>query len=248
MDFIINSITVGLFVCAAVVSDKNKNKISIIELNKIKPDKHTKYDVIAGIFIGLLAMVGIFLIDLKQEYISVQRINYMNISLILLFFKIVLAALQEELIFRAFMLNGLIKLSKNKYLAVIITAVFFGLAHASNPNATAISVISNGLGGVMYSIAFIESGSIWLPFGLHFAWNFFQGPILGFPVSGFNFGGIVQQSFIAGKDIFTGGAYGPEGGLIGISFRFFVIIMLFLYYYLCIKKRDDSTQNIGQSV
>ena len=146
-------------------------------------------------------------------------------------------ALGEELLFRGFMLSGLMHILKNKYMAVSITAILFGLAHAGNPNATTVSVVSNGLGGVMYAIAFIESNSIWLPFGLHFAWNFFQGPIFGFPVSGMDFGGIIQQSSAVSQNLIYGGIYGPEGGSIGISFRILVILILLLYYTFSIRKR-----------
>jgi len=216
-----------------------KNKISMRDYIKIVPNKYTRQDIIVGIFIGLLAMIGIYLVELNLGYIKVQNINHIDNKLISSFLTVALAAFGEELLFRGFMLNGLLQILKNKYIAVIITGFLFGLAHAGNPNATPISVISNGLGGVMYSIAFIESESIWLPYALHFAWNFFQGPVLGFPVSGLNFGGVVQQSFAIGKNIFTGGGYGPEGGIIGISFRIVVIIMLLVYYYFGIKKRND---------
>ncbi|WP_061316371.1 CPBP family intramembrane glutamic endopeptidase [Clostridium botulinum] len=210
---------------------------------KIMPNKYTKKDIIVGIFIGFLAMSGIYLLELNLSYIKVGNINYIDNKLISYFGKLVLVALAEELMFRAIMLNGLLRAFKSKYLPVIITSAIFGLMHASNPNATIASVISNGLGGVMYSIAFIESSSIWLPVALHFSWNFFQGPVFGFKVSGLQFSSVVQQSFVGGKDIFTGGAYGPEGGILGISFRILVIVMLLLYYYFSIKKRNDLTQD-----
>ena len=71
-------------------------------------------------------------------------------------------------------------------------------------------------------------GRHWLPLGLHFSWNFSQGPLLGFPVSGFDFGGLVTQES-TGAALLTGGAYGPEAGLVGMAFRF-VIMALVLYY------------------
>ena len=216
-----------------------KNKISMRDYIKITSNKYTKKDIIVGIFIGLLAMIGIYFVEFNLAYIKVQSVNHINSKLISSFLVLALAAFGEELLFRSFMLNGLLQILKNKYISVIITGVLFGLVHSNNVNATSLSIISNGLGGVIYSIAFIESESIWLPIALHFSWNFFQGPILGFPVSGVNFGGVVQQSFVIGKNIFTGGGYGPEGGIIGISFRIVVIIMLLLYYYFNIKKRND---------
>jgi hypothetical protein len=60
---------------------------------------------------------------------------------------------------------------------------------------------------------------------LHFAWNFTQGPLLGFPVSGMDAGGL-QRIADAGPASLTGGAYGPEAGAVGIVFRFVVIALL----------------------
>ena len=140
------------------------------------------------------------------------------------------AAMFEEVFSRAFLLGGLLVLLRDrKWLAIIISAIFFGLAHLANPNASVLSVFGNFLGGIMYGIAFVESGRIWLAFGLHFAWNFVQGPILGFMVSGIESGGIIHQ-VTTGSDLVTGGAYGPEAGLVGIAFRFVVFAMLYGWF------------------
>ena len=238
MSWIINFIALGFVIYSGIIV--RRNQISLRDYLKTKFTKYSTRDIIVGIFIGLVAIGGIYLVESHLNFIKIQSTNNINGKFISLLLTLAFMALGEELLFRGFMLNGLIHISKNKCLSVIITAVLFGLAHASNPNATTVSIISNGLGGAMYSIAFIESESIWLPFALHFAWNFFQGPVFGFPVSGLHFGGIVNQSFVPGKNILTGGSYGPEGGIIGISFRFVVIIMLMLYYYISIKKRADK--------
>ena len=60
---------------------------------------------------------------------------------------------------------------------------FWG-GHSNNPNASWLSVLSNGLGGVMYALAFLGTRRIWMSWGLHLAWNFVPGPVFGFPISG----------------------------------------------------------------
>lgn len=238
MNLIINIVAIG-FIIYGLITVK-KNEINLKDYIKSNFNKYTKVDVIVGILIGFIAMAAIFFIELKLNCFEIKNINSISDNFIITLLTLAVLALGEELLFRGFMLNGLIRLLKNKYIAVIITAVLFGLAHAGNPNATTISIISNGLGGVMYAVAFIESDSIWLAFALHFAWNFFQGPVFGFPVSGMNFGGIVEQSFEAGPNIISGGSYGPEGGIVGISFRIVIIAMLLLYYFVSIKKRKNA--------
>ncbi len=89
--------------------------------------------------------------------------------------------------------------------------------------ASPLSVLSNSLGGVAYGLAFVLTGRIWLGLGLHFAWNFVQGPVLGFIVSGHVLGGGFLRITDNGPDWLTGGAYGPEGGVVGLAMRFIVI-------------------------
>ena len=93
----------------------------------------------------------------------------------------------------------------------------------------------------MYALAFVRTGRIWMPIGLHAAWNFTQGSIFGFPVSGATdwSEGLVRQAEV-GSDLITGGAFGPEGGLVGIAFRFVVIGLIVLA-----TSRDQTASNEG---
>lgn len=237
MNLVINCIKVGSVIYSVYFIIINK--ISFRKFLKITFNKYTVKDIIVGILISFLAILGIYLVELSLGYIKIESINKIDRVFLNTFMMLALMAFVEELFFRGFMLNGFVLILKNKYLAITIAAVLFGLAHSSNPNATMISIIGNGLDGAIYSIAFIESDSLWLPFALHFSWNFFQGSVFGFPVSGLNLRSIVQQSSVAGKNIFTGGSYGPEGGIMGLTFRITVTMMLLMiYYYFNIKRRD----------
>lgn len=79
----------------------------------------------------------------------------------------------------------------------------------------------------MYAFAFIKTEKLWLPIGLHFSWNFVQGFVYGFPVSGFVIEGLFEVN-IYGQEFWTGGEYGPEGGLIGIFARFIVLFTIWM--------------------
>jgi hypothetical protein len=66
---------------------------------------------------------------------------------------------------------------------------------------------------VLFSVAYLRTRALWLPLGLHWAWNFFQGEVFSLPVSGIRFAKPMLQVAAVGPAWFTGGDYGPEGGL-----------------------------------
>lgn len=221
-----------LIPCTYIIYKWRKNGVIVWQAIGTKFKGNTYIEIVVGILIGFIAMLGIFEVESRLKLINIIRMRALNTGLISLFLYVGYRALAEEVISRGLMLNGLIAMLNNKYIAVLITGVVFGLLHAGNSQATYISIISNGLGGIMYSIAYLGSGSLWLPFSLHFAWNFFQGPVFGFPVSGSNMEGLIVQTPILNKNVFNGGGYGPEAGLIGLAFRLVVITLLLLYFHI----------------
>jgi membrane protease YdiL (CAAX protease family) len=188
-------------------------------------DARAWVDLGGGIIIGALVMGGIFGVEWALGTLHVSGVRPPGLDFMTWLFILPFLAFGEELAFRSLMLNGLVVMVRKRWLAVVAMAAFFGLAHAGNPNASALSVLGNALGALMYAVAFLGSGGVWLAAGLHFAWNFFQGPVLGFPVSGLDMSGVVQQSHV-GSDLVTGGSYGPEAGLVGMAFRFVAIGLL----------------------
>jgi membrane protease YdiL (CAAX protease family) len=97
--------------------------------------------------------------------------------------------------------------------ALLLTSGLFSLMHAMNPGIGWIGFLNIFLAGIWLGAARVTSGSLWLPVGMHIGWNFFLGPVFGFPVSG-----IIERSVLitrpAGADWITGGAFGPEGGVL----------------------------------
>lgn len=238
-------LVIDLFVAASIIYAVlfiKKQKLSLKEYLKLDISKATLTHIAGGLLIGFIAMLCIYFIELKAGLIGYQALHGIGPSFLFVLVELALGAFGEEFLFRGFMLNGIIHISKSRILAVIVTSVLFGLAHAGNPNATLLSIVSNALGGLMYSIAFLLCDSIWLSFAIHFSWNFFQGPIFGFPVSGMQFGGIVSQQILSNQFWLFGGKYGPEGGIIGIAFRLIVILMTVLYCNYIGKKKQAALQ------
>jgi membrane protease YdiL (CAAX protease family) len=118
----------------------------------------------------------------------------------------------EELFSRGYQLQNLAE-GLNLHWAIFLSSAFFSLLHWGNPHASLISGLGILLAGYFLAYAWVRTRQLWLAIGLHIGWNFFEGPIFGFPVSGLDTFRLIRQS-TQGPALFTGGAFGPEAGLI----------------------------------
>jgi hypothetical protein len=99
---------------------------------------------------------------------------------------------------------------------LIISSALFGLAHLGNPGATWVAAVWIALeAGLLLGGAYMLTGNLWMPIGLHAAWNFTQGEIFDVPVSGIDEHGLVQAK-LSGPEILTGGMFGLEASIIAL--------------------------------
>ncbi|HET7552753.1 MAG TPA: type II CAAX endopeptidase family protein [Gemmatimonadaceae bacterium] len=125
------------------------------------------------------------------------------------------AAYVEELIVRGILFRNVEEML-GSWLALVITAAIFGLAHLSNPNATLTGAVAIALeAGVLLGAAYMATQRLWLAIGIHFAWNFVQGGIFGVAVSGVASNGILRGE-LHGPVLLTGGSFGVEGSLVAV--------------------------------
>jgi uncharacterized protein len=126
------------------------------------------------------------------------------------------AAVGEELIFR----GAIFRITDERLgtaAALLISSILFGLLHAANPGATAVSTVAIAVeAGALLGMAYSASGSLWLPMGLHFGWNFTEGGVFGTAVSGGQSHGLIE-SVLSGPTLVTGGAFGPEASVITVA-------------------------------
>ncbi len=101
-------------------------------------------------------------------------------------------------------------------LAWVTTSLIFGCGHALNPGASPMSTLGVAAAGIMLGLPFVITSELGLSIGLHIGWNFFQGCVFGFPVSGRAFGVSIIAIEQAGPPAWTGGPFGPEAGLLGL--------------------------------
>jgi uncharacterized protein len=121
-----------------------------------------------------------------------------------------------EEIFARGVLLGVVERGLGTWTGLVVSSLVFGLGHAANPNATAWSSIAIGLeAGLMLGMAYVWTRSLWFVFGLHAAWNFTQGPLLGIPVSGLKIDGLLS-AHASGPELLSGGPFGAEASVLTV--------------------------------
>jgi membrane protease YdiL (CAAX protease family) len=187
-------------------------------------------DLLFGMALGALLMSAIFLFELGMGWVEIVGAletfgtdGPFALSVLLPVVMFLCVGFSEETVFRGYQLKnaaeGLaypaIGPSGAVLLAWVLSSVFFGALHANNPNATLVSTLNIVLAGLMLGSGYVFSGELAIPIGLHVTWNFFQGAVYGFPVSGFGpFGATFLATRQTGPDLWTGGTFGPEAGLL----------------------------------
>lgn len=203
-----------------------------------------KQDLGAGLALGAIAMTLIFVIEWVFGWISISGFGWERSSAVpyyLWFLSYLLAMLiigfYEELIFRGYQIFNMAEglhssttgITTASAIAVAISSIIFGLLHAGNPNASLISTVNIVLAGVMLAVPYLLTGSLAISIGIHISWNFFQGGLFGFAVSGTPFRGSLIQIQQEGARYMTGGGFGPEAGLLGL-FGIFLVLGLTVWY------------------
>jgi uncharacterized protein len=140
---------------------------------------------------------------------------------------LLVAALAEEVGFRGYPFRRIID-AIGPVTATLVTSFLFGLAHLFNPEATWISVLITMLAGVLLSVCWLRTHGLWLPWGLHFAWNASMGILFGLPVSGINEFSTVIRTHAVGRPWITGSAYGPEAAFFTLAAIVVAIIAVVL--------------------
>ncbi len=167
--------------------------------------------ILGGIGAGLIVVVAPILFRVADlEPVPNEHFRWPSllfVSIVLLF-----GAVGEEMLFRGYAFQVLVK-AIGPFATILPMSVLFGLAHSDNLDFSWLALANTILWGVVLGYAFLVSGDLWLPIGVHFGWNWTL-PLLGANLSGFTMGvtGYSMHWKIGG--LWSGGAYGPEGGLL----------------------------------
>jgi membrane protease YdiL (CAAX protease family) len=209
------AITISVFLARHFLDKRSPTSLGI------KLDARMVFDVLTGMLIAFSMMGLIYLIEWYFGWLTfegfawqVDTISNVVLNTLLYLGIFILVGWNEELLFRGYRLQNLSD-GLNPVWGVIISSVWFGIVHLANPNTEAKVFVAVGifLAGVFLAYGYLSTKQLWLPIGLHIGWNFFEGVGFGFPVSGLDIYHLTRIT-VSGPELWTGGAFGPEAGLI----------------------------------
>jgi uncharacterized protein len=202
-------------------------------------------DLCFGLGLGGWLMGFIFLVEWGAGWITIRETFQvslpglsLNLALLYVLVKDVCIGIYEELLSRGYHLKNMAEGFKGMngmnaktaiLLSTLVSSVIFGLLHAGNANTTFLSLFILCLNGVFLALGYILTGELAISIGLHIAWNFFQGSVFGFPVSGDQESATMIAIQQGGPILMTGGAFGPEAGLIGLAAMFLGSILILMW-------------------
>ncbi len=183
-------------------------------------------EIVIGLILGAgMVELAVILMRLHGGVHFAMTAGAWTVPIAAAFARLTLAAMMEELAFRGYPFQKLVD-CLGAPIAVVVLAGVFGLLHRFNPHATITSTANTAFVGVLFAVAYLRTRALWLPWGIHFAWNFTLGVIFGLPVSGLDFSTWARGSAL-GPAWVTGGSYGIEGGFAGtVAILFGLVVVL----------------------
>lgn len=207
------AITISIFIARRVLDRR-----TFISLG-LQGSRQAFYDLLFGVALTGMMLGLVFSLEWAAGWLQVESFAWqveswgnLSTSILIIVALFALVGWQEELLIRGYWLQNLSD-GLNQSLGVLLSSALFALAHAGNPNLSWLAIVGLFLSGLFLAFGYLRTKQLWLPIGLHIGWNLFEGTVFGFPVSGQYFYQLVRQT-VSGPDIITGGAFGPEAGLI----------------------------------
>ena len=175
---------------------------------------HFVRDFALGLIIGILWLVVSLVILWLFGWITPQFTGQLNTSaLFFAAFAMILNTIIQEVLARGYIFQT-IQSQSNATWAVIVTSIIFVLYHAAGLQDNWLPAINIFCAGVLFGVAYYQTGNLWLPIAIHFAWNFLLGPVLGLSVSGQDLSNSWHIFTLQGPPLLTGGTFGVEGSLV----------------------------------
>lgn len=171
-------------------------------------------DLLAGLGVAMLLYAVGFGTSLLMGTVGIVSVQWVPRDLLgtLLFF--LLVAVTEEVMLRGFVLGRMLSAGMNRFVALFLSSALFSAMHLFNPNFALLPFVNILLAGCLLGASFLYTRNLCFPVVLHWFWNWLQGPVLGYEVSGMDSGETLLTLRLTGSDLLTGGSFGFEGSLL----------------------------------
>jgi CAAX protease family protein len=217
--FLFDTVAALIAITASVIIARRRfDKRSFTSLG-LAWNRRAILDLLAGIGITGLVMGIIYFVEISLGWLRFEDFAWQSDkpvaiagSLLLYLAIYILVGWQEELLCRGYWLQNISEGLGTGW-GVLLSSWVFAVLHAFNPNSSAMAVFMLVASGLFLASGYLRTHQLWLPIGLHIGWNFFEGPVFGFAVSGTGPFTLIHQA-TTGPTLLTGGAFGPEAGLI----------------------------------
>ena len=198
-------------------------------------DKQGGQHLLSGMLVGIVLMSAAFLLIWLAGGLQPLALNWnaeVARSLAVWFIFFIFVAVNEEVVARGYV-QGLLKARLGVTAGIIGNSLIFAALHLANSGVldSPIPLLNLFLAGVLMALAREQTGSLWAPIGIHLTWNFFQGNLYGFAVSGMDTPTLISIK-TQGPGWLNGSSFGAEGSLIGLL----VLIAGILYYIFRLRK------------
>lgn len=239
-DYLLLAFNVGCSLVAALVTvigfTKFADKLPLSSLGLSFEKNNTVINSLTGMAAALFVLACGSFILLIFGHLKILERDWLPLPLVIYLFIMLCVAVAEELVFRGYILRNLMG-SFNPIISLLISSLLFAGLHVMNSHFNVMAFLGIFSAGMLIGVNYIFTKNIWYAVAFHFLWNFFQGPILGYPVSGI----AINSQFIQdlqGPDWLTGGAFGYEASVFVILLN--TAVFLFLYKQYSTKFRISN--------
>lgn len=202
---------------------------SLFSMGFVRKDAWIHY--LKGIAVGFVFFSTVYLTLIATGSVTFDGLNSKAslAMLLLFFFGFVIQGAQEEILTRGYFMMSL-STRLPAIAAILISSFTFSVLHLFNSGFGLLAFVNLVLYGVFLAVYMLKTGNIWGVCAIHSVWNFSQGNLYGMPVSGMNIMEIslFSSSLVEGKEWLSGGAFGPEGGVITSAVSILAIVLTLL--------------------
>lgn len=219
------------------------NKIDRVSFSSLgfSIHKHVS-DLFYGFIVAVLFYIIGFGVSLLTGIIQIESIHLSWANLFYSFLFFILVSFSEEIMCRGFILGRLLGTRLNKFVSLIISSLVFAVMHLFNPNISFLPMLNLFIAGLMLGVVYIYTRNLWFPISLHLFWNWIQGPVLGYEVSGNNLYPSLFKLSLPNENIWNGGLFGFEGSIICTILMLLFVFLVIFYFENKVYRHSITTE------